>query len=384
MYLPTEIIAIVWSALSAAWFVCAVVLVFREKGKVPTLSCSNPPSMTIFKPLPPLREAEVPKQLVCALESFIRQMDRSTDMVLGVEEEQFHLWEKTFARWQNQFPASNLRVIRHSKPDAFVNPKVAWQIVLAPHASGDLWLWSDADIEAPEQFLNSIRAELMHSGCRAITCPYIVRAMPGAWEVLEALFVNIEFFPGVLLFRRSNVRFALGAATLFYAEDFKRNADWEKLGSTLADDNELGRQLAPVKISRNTVETLPQEKKFRGAFLHYLRWHKTVRWCEPAGYAGQLLLLPLFGWVTCVVLNPLSVIAWSGLMATSLFEITVAALIFYRLKCPFPLHKCWMFPAWTALRPMAWLLSWTPASVRWNGCKHRWLGLRKLELFERT
>lgn len=379
MFWSIETIAIAWSALSAAWFLCAVTLVFREKAIASAPSGSTLPSMTIFKPLPPLAESTVPAPLIEALESFIRQMDRNTDMLLGVEEKQFILWKKTFERWQSQFPDSRLKVVRHLKPDAFANPKVSWQILLAGHATGDLWLWSDADITAPENFLNSVRAELVHSECRAITSPYVVRVVSGAWDILDALFVNVEFYPGVLLLRRGEVSFALGSATLFRAEDFKRCADWEKLGSTLADDNELGRQLSPIKVGRDTLETLPQETNFSSAFLHYLRWHKTIRWCEPVGYAGQLLLLPLIGWVICAALHPLEWIAWAGLIATGTFEITIATLIFGRLKCPLPVCSGWRVLAWTALRPLVWFLSWTPAAVRWDGCKYRWQGLRNVE-----
>ena len=233
-------------------------------------------------------------------------------------------------------------------------------------------------------FLNSIRAEIVESKCRAITCPYPIRTVPDACTLLDALFVNVEFYPGVLLLRcRGEVRFALGAATLFHAEDFRQKANWEKLGSTLADDNELGRQLGPVKISWHSVETLPRGENFRDAFLHYLRWHKTVRWCEPVGYAGQLVLLPLLGLIFRLALDPLSAAAWSGLAATGLCEAAIAALILRRLKCFAPFRRRWMILAWIAIRPAAWLLSWAPGPVRWSGCRHRWLGLRKLELFER-
>jgi ceramide glucosyltransferase len=385
MFSPIEKFCIAWSALSAGWFIYAAILVFQDKRKFSISTGSNLPSMTIFKPLPPVGETGVPMQLARALESFIRQMDCRTDMLLGIDEAEFPLWQKIIDRWQDQFPAARLQAIRHPKPDSFANPKISWQIVLARHATGELWLWSDADIEAPEGFLNSVRAELVHSKCRAITSPYSVRVVPGACNLLDALFVNVEFYPGVLLLqRRREVRFALGAATLFRAEDFRRKTDWGKLGSTLADDNELGRQLAPIEVSRNTVETLPQEKNFRGAFLHYLRWHKTIRWCEPAGYAGQLVLLPILGWIFCLALNPLGAAAWIGLAATGLFEILIAALIFGRLKCTVPFRRHWMIVAWTALRPAAWILSWAPGPVRWHGCRRRWLGLRKLELFERS
>jgi ceramide glucosyltransferase len=209
-----------------------------------------------------------------------------------------------------------------------------------------------------------------------------VRDAGNRGALLDALFVDVEFFPGVLLLgARGPVAFALGSATLFHAGDFRQRADWEKLGSTLADDNELGRQLQPVGVSRWVVETLPLKRNLADALAHYLRWHKTVRWCEPLGYAGQAFVLPLMGWLAAAVV--FGAAAAPGTAVTILLESTMALALCRRAGCRIPAAWLLLFTLWPAVRMATWFLSWLPTPVVWSGCKNRWWGLRRLELFGR-
>jgi ceramide glucosyltransferase len=216
-----------------------------------------------------------------------------------------------------------------------------------------------------------------------VTCPYTVREPAGWGSLLDAIFVNVEFLPGVLMLRRREpVAFALGAAALFRSEEFRRRADWEKLGSTLADDNELGRQLGPARISRWTVETLPMPRDPAGALSHYLRWHKTVRWCEPIGYAAQALVMPMIGWLGAAVFFGQA--AAPGAAGTLLFESTMALAIC--VKAGFRMPASWipLFLLWPIARILTWFSSWLPTPVTWGEQKSRWWGLRRLELFGRA
>ena len=101
------------------------------------------------------------------------------------------------------------------------NPKIAWQKILARQAEGELWLWSDADIVAPSGFLQSARLEYARSGAAMMTFPYVVREIPSPPALLEALFVNVEFYPGVLLLAPTRAgRFRAGRGDAFSAGRF--------------------------------------------------------------------------------------------------------------------------------------------------------------------
>ena len=143
------------------------------------------------------------------------------------------------------------------------------------------------------------------------------------------------------------VRFGLGAGMLFSAARFRERAQWEQLGARMADDNALGQALAPVKISEITFVTLAAESNWRDALQHYLRWHKTVRWCRPAGFAGQIVILPMLGWLAAVLTHPGSAVAWLGLALTAQIEMLAAAMLFRLIGCE--LRAWWVAGFWSVL-----------------------------------
>ena len=151
-------------------------------------------------------------------------MDQGTELLLGLHERDLGKFERWLASMREHFPETRLRVVwRADALGATGNPKVAGLKILAPHATGDLWLWSDADIAVPPGFLDAARAEYARAGVKLLTWSYIVGETESPPALLDALYVNAEFLPGVLLLRkRGPVDFGLGAAMLFFAEGFSR------------------------------------------------------------------------------------------------------------------------------------------------------------------
>ena len=131
-----------------------------------------------------------------------------------------------------------------------------------------------------------------------MTFPYVVREIPSPPALLEALFVNVEFYPGVLLLRKLGpVDFGLGAAMLFRRDDFLRQVEWDEIGAWLADDFFLGQKLRPVRIGTTTLATVAGASTWKDALLHDLRWTKTIRWNRPMGSFARILIMPVLGWL---------------------------------------------------------------------------------------
>ena len=121
----------------------------------------------------------------------------------------------------------------------------------------------------------------------------------------------MEFYPGVLLLRRLGpVDFGLGAAMLFRRDDFFERVEWPELGFALADDFVLGQKLRPVRVSRTTLATRPGRRRGGRRLLHDLRWNKTIWWNRPVGAAARVLILPVLGWLICVLFHPARI--WLG------------------------------------------------------------------------
>src|SRR6202042_2486809 len=135
------------------------------------------------------------------------------------------------------YATARLNVVIAPRPAQFHSPKVSWFHHLARYAEGEVWLWSDADIIAPVGALESMRREFSESGAGMLTCPYVVRDAGAAPTMLEALFVNVEFYPGVLFCRQMGpVQFGLGPAMMFWAPRVREASPREKLGAGLADE----------------------------------------------------------------------------------------------------------------------------------------------------
>ncbi len=378
MWPPLEWILIGWTGLAACWWAVAIGLVYgkRRRHIAPDLAkLVSAGKLSIFKPIPAIVEAIPSPQLVAALESFVSQLGDQDELLLGIEQKEITKWEPVVERWRKKFPQANLQPVVKPRPAQFLNPRVSWCHTLAEHAEGELWLWSDTDMIAPAGALATMRRELLESGVGLVTCPYVVRNVEHAPKMLEALFANVEFYPGVLFCgRQGRVNFGLGSGMMFSAARFRERASWELLGARMADDNVLGKALGPVKISETTLTTLAAESDWRNALEHYRRWHKTIRWCNPAGYAGQILIVPILGWWMMALLHPSSAVVWLGLAGTATMEIVAATVVFRSAACRV---RAWpMVVLWSVLlRPLTWLAAWSPWPVVFRSQRRVWSSL---------
>ncbi len=361
MWPPPDWLLWAWTAVAGLWWAMALTLVGRDRrarrDSQTDGSESRPdPQLSIFKPIPSVHD----DSLFAAVESFTSQLDERAELLLGVE-------QQDCARWKRFADCDRVKLICAPRPAQFLSPKVSWFHTLAGHATGETWFWSDADMILPAGGLAALRREFAASGCALLTTPYVVRRARGA-AVLEALFVNAEFYPGVLA-AAGKLDFAMGAGMMFRADDFRQRANWESLGARLADDNLLGKTLTPVRVSDLTLETLPASRGWGEAIRQYLRWHKTVRWCRPGGYAAQLLILPVTGWAITG--------HWAGLLVTMQMEVLAAWLLCRRVGC-----RTWNLPAlefWSLLRVVTWLACWLPWPVTFRSQRRKWHGLYRSE-----
>jgi len=363
-----EIALALWSAAGVAWWIVAWRLVRAAQREVPAPGKPVAPrSLSIFKPLPPLCERGL-ENYTRGLESFLAQLDPESELLLGVHEADRPRVIPFIETMRAKYPKAQLRPVFRAEADTVANPKVAWQIRLAPHATGELWLWSDADIIAPPGFLQTARAEFATCGAGMMTFAYVVRQVPSPGALFAALFVNAEFYPGVLLLqRRGPVDFGLGAAMLFERERFQQCVDWTGLGAFLADDFQLGQRLQPVRIGKATLETVAGESTWSDALRHDLRWNKTVRWNRPGGYLARLMVLPVAGWLAAVALHPLHIFAWVGLLGMIQAELAAVAAIFREIGCRLDKKDLVMLECWSLWRVAVWILCWLPGPVVWSG-----------------
>lgn len=368
-----NLILIAWSAAAFCWWLIALILIAQARRRKALSPSSTRSTVTVFKPLPPVKNEQERKAMAEAIGSFIGQLQPKDEMLIGLNVADSTPWQPMIAAWRATWPTAQINVIAREVPLQCANPKIAWLQVLAPFARGEVWVWSDTDVTAPAGFLDGLCAELGANGNNAVTSAYVVQRIRHAHEVLDALFVNLEFLPGALLLGRLKQQdFAYGAATAFRAETFHAKGDWQELGSALADDHKLGELLQPVALANTLASTVPSLSGWGEAWQHYYRWHKTVRWCRPAGYAALLLLLPTFGWILTGLLSGFNPFIVCGLAAVLTGELVVAVLACQFVGCRLPIATWCGVLLWPLFRACTWLLVWLPLPVLWSGRKRAW------------
>jgi ceramide glucosyltransferase len=360
-----------WTTVAALWWGLAVLLAATARSRPPEDDApADRRTLTVFKPLAsPLDPAELKRLLPC-VESFIADLDETSELLIGCQEPERIALLRFVESMRDRHPSARVELIVVPDLVAWPNPKVGMLRMMARHADGELWLWSDSDMIAPPGTIRSLRADFADSGGRLVTSPYVLRD-GSEGGLLDELFVNVELYPGVVLLGRlDRIRFGLGSGMLFESKTFRRHVDWEVLGSTLADDYLVGNRLGPGRLGSVRLETLAAARDGWRALLHYLRWQKTIRWCRPGGFAARLLVLPVLGWLAWAAIEPARLLPWLGALGVLALDSVAAVTISRAMDCPISPRRLATLPLWSLLRGLSWLASWLPVPVVWRG--RRW------------
>lgn len=275
-----------------------------------------------------------------------------------------------------EFPGVKARLIICSEPLG-PNAKISTLIHLERAASHDFLAVSDADVCAPKDFLANAIQPLADSGVGLVNSFYRFAnpaTIPMHWE---AIAVNADFWSQVLQSQALKpLNFALGAAMVIRRETLKQSGGFETVVHVLADDYQLGNQIARagkrIVLSPVTVDCREAAKDFRQIWNHQLRWARTIRVCKPVAYfftvLGNATLWPLL-WTLYLAITtgadpklmflPLLVF-WPIRMfsALNLQEKMAETLLHYRFF--------WLIPVKDLLGVALWLAAFLGNRVQWK------------------
>jgi ceramide glucosyltransferase len=269
-----------------------------------------------------------------------------------------------------------------------LNPKVNVLRQLEPRARHDIWVVADSDVKVGRDFLRETVAALLKQGGGLVSCPYRAGESATLGARLEALTISGDFMPSVAVAHYlEDIRFALGAAMVFFRDDLRRIGGFAALSDFLADDYQLGWQMhqdgVKVALSPYVVETVNPEMTLQDYLWHQLRWTRTYRVCRPKGYLAYGITHALV-W---------SLLAWavSGLAGFGLGLVAAAlalrlALAWFSerlcLKGRLPTASFLLLPVKDLLAFGLWLMSFLGNEVAWQGARFRVTGEGKLRPLE--
>ncbi|MDZ4789339.1 MAG: glycosyltransferase [Blastochloris sp.] len=360
------IIPVVWW-LIASW---SVALFLNTKSLDQTSTSFEP--LSLFKPLPPLKNIPDCQRYAQSLESFVKQLCQGDEVLILVHQDQETFWRDKVNFWEGSQPGISIKLfVNQLEHEAkHTNPKIDAMALLAPHASHNLWWWSDADITVPLGEVQIIRNEFEQSQVALQTQAYLIPTICRTEDWLDALFVHIELLPGLtLLSRKKEVNFACGGSLLFRKDVFEERVKWDELGAEIADDYFLGKKMQPVRLGRSLMCTQSGEEGLFFSWCHYFRWQKTVRWCQPAGFTALFFLQPLGLTLLAGLLGLGGWMLGGFLLLLLLLEACWVTHLFRKLNIYSGLSVFWISPLWSFVRFVTWLLCWFPLAVSWYDIK---------------
>ncbi|HEX3367569.1 bacteriohopanetetrol glucosamine biosynthesis glycosyltransferase HpnI [Phenylobacterium sp.] len=258
--------------------------------------------------------------------------------------------------------------------DHGANRKVSNLINMARQARHDVLIVADSDIVVGPGYLRGVVAALDDPQVGVVTCPY--RGLParGLWSRLAAMGISYQFLPSVAV--GVGLKMAhpcMGSTVALRRETLERIGGFAAFADQLADDYAIGAAVRATGlrsvVAPVLVDHLCTENSLLELAQHELRWARTVRGVDPAGFAGSAVTYP----------TPLAALAtiFTGAAPIGLAALAIA------LICRFWLQRdvdrlagartgpWWLTPLRDGLSFAVFLTSFFVRAVDWRGARFR-------------
>jgi ceramide glucosyltransferase len=295
------------------------------------------------------------------LATFCRQQHACYQLIFGVRDANDPA-VAVVRQLQADYPKCDIALVIDQRTHGS-NPKVSNLINMLPHARHAHLVLADSDIAVPPDYLARVTAPLLEARTGVVTCLYRGRAVAKGWPQLGAQFIDDWFAPSVRIAHGGGSRsFAFGATIALRRDTLQAIGGFEALKDRLADDYWLGeltrRQHLQTVLSDVVVTTDVTERTLKDLWRHELRWMRTIRSLNTAGFAFTFIT---FSWpmlLPGLILNH-APLGWTlfaaGAIARSLQAATAAG--------PGAILRA---PLRDALLLAEWAAALTGSRVRWR------------------
>ena len=356
--------------VSMFYYIAATVAAIRfaKRTTSPVLPLPKvPPRVTVLKPLHGSSNS-----LAANLVSFLEIAYPRVDYYFGVESYEDAAAEIPVALRQ-RYQYANITMIIGEEPNCS-NRKIAKLVKMTDRAEkAEVFVLSDADVSVERDYLKRIVGELMSDEkIGIVTCAY--RARPGGSFAsrLEALYVNTDFLPQILLAEMIEpMHYALGATIAIKRKVLDAAGGFRAVKNMLADDFYLGNftntQGYEIKLSDSIVTLTCEEKSLSDFWHHQLRWARTYRTVRPISIATILMHGPFWALIL-LALSRGSAAAFATLVLVVAARLAMSAAIVGRvLKMPEMLGELWIVPLKDLIMTGVWFASLLSNKVMWAG-----------------
>ncbi len=255
------------------------------------------------------------------------------------------------------------------------NPKVANLARLIRRARFPVILVSDSNVAADPRHLRDMAALLARPGVGVVSAPILGVPGRGIGPALESLQLNTFVMGGVAALTAVGGTCVVGKSMMFRRADLEAIGGLDHLGRFLAEDQVCGEEMARIG-KRSVVAAVPVRNMlgsfgFGGFAGRHLRWARIrFRMC-PAGYAGEILLNPVFiaaAWAAASRSPSAVAVAAGAVLARCALD--AAAERSAGLRRPL-LHYLALVPLRDLSLGVLWPLAFIGGTVAWRGATYR-------------
>jgi ceramide glucosyltransferase len=256
------------------------------------------------------------------------------------------------------------------------NGKVSTLVQLSHHAKHEVIIVSDADVLVAPDFVSKFVAPLEDPSIGLVNSFYSLANPSTVAMQWETIAINSDFWSKVLQSKSLRpIDFSLGAVMATRRTDLAGIGGFETLVDFLADDYQLGhrisRQGKRIALLGMVAECWSRQMGWREVWKHQLRWARTIRVCQPAGYF-LTLFTNVTVWPAAWACSARSSAVWGASAACLLLRLVMTYDNQFRLTRS---HKHWRYlwlaPITDLLNVLLWMAAFAGNIVEWRGVRYR-------------
>ena len=290
------------ATIANALALLAAILFIASAGYgVAALICVRHFERRLARPVPPAVTAPVTllkplHGLECEFEdnlrSFCRQDYGTYQIVFGVRDAD----DPAIAvvrRIISEFPERDIGLVIDDR-QVGANQKVGNLVNMMAAAKHDILIVSDSDMRVAPDYIARMVAPFAAPEVGTTTALYAGSARGGLASKLGALYINDWFFPSSLLaVALGELKYCFGATIAIRRPVLDAIGGFAALADYIADDYVLGRLTIEkgwkIALAPYVIENIVHEPNLTALFRHELRWARTIRSVQPAGYAASAI-----------------------------------------------------------------------------------------------